>query len=180
MSRINLIDPSHASAPVKPMFDAVQASLGTVPNFVRALANSPTALEGFLGLFAISGKGVLDAKTREQIALAIAEQNSCQYCVSAHTVLGHGVGLNDAEITAARKGEASEPKAAAAVAFAKALATSSGDVTAAEFEAAKATLGDAEIMEVIAHVALNIFTNLIGKSTKVAIDFPQIELLRAA
>ena len=180
MSRITVIDPATATGEAKPLLDAVQAKLGITPNFIRVLANSPAALEGFLGLFAITGKGVLDHPTRERIALAVAEQNSCQYCVSAHTAIGSQVGLDNAEIQAARRGTSAHPKAAAAVAFAKALATSSGDVTTAEFDAAKAALDDAEMVEVIAHVALNIFTNMIGKSSRIAIDFPEVALLQAA
>lgn len=112
--------------------------------------------------------------------MAVAEQNGCQYCVSAHTAIGRKAGLDAAEIDAARRGTSADPKAAAAVAFAKALAASAGEVTTAEFNAAKRALSDAEIMEVIAHVALNVFTNLIGKSTQIPIDFPQVQLLKAA
>ncbi|MSO99301.1 MAG: carboxymuconolactone decarboxylase family protein [Rhodospirillaceae bacterium] len=180
MSRITAIDPATATGEAKALLDAVQASLGVTPNFIRVLANAPAALEGFLGLFTIANKGVLEHKTRERIALAVAEQNSCQYCASAHTAIGRKAGLDNAEILAARNGTSAEPKAAAVVAFAKALATSSGDITNAEFAAAKLALTEAEIVETIAHVALNIFTNIVGKASKVAIDFPEVKLLKAA
>jgi uncharacterized peroxidase-related enzyme len=180
MPRITVVDPVTATGEAKRLLDAVQAGLGVTPNFVRALAHAPAALEGFLGLYTIAGKGVLDHRTRERIALAVAEQNGCQYCVSAHTAIGRKAGLDNAEIHAARRGTSAEPKAAAAVAFAKALAASAGEVTAAEFNAARQALSEAEIMEVIAHVALNVFTNLIGKSTQIPIDFPEVKLLHAA
>jgi uncharacterized peroxidase-related enzyme len=180
MPRITVVDPATATGEAKRLLDAVQAGLGVTPNFIRALANAPAALEGFLGLYTIAGKGVLDHRTRERIALAVAEQNGCQYCVSAHTAIGRKVGLDNAEIDAARRGTSADPKAAAAVAFAKALAASAGEVTMAEFNAARQALSEAEIMEVIAHVALNVFTNLIGKSTQIPIDFPEVKLLKAA
>lgn len=179
MSRITMVDPATATGEAKQLLGAVQAKLGVTPNFIRVLAHSPAALEGFLGLFTIAGKGALDHKTRERIALAIAEQNSCQYCVSAHTAIGRKAGLDNAEIAAARTGTSADPKAAAAVVFAKALAASSGEVTNAEYDAAKSALSEAEMVEVVAHVALNIFTNMIGKSTKIAIDFPEVNLLAA-
>lgn len=179
MSRISVPIRDEAPAASRPMLDAVQASLGVTPNFVRVLANAPAALEGFLGLYVIAGKGALDAGTRERIALAVAEANGCQYCVSAHTAIAGSIGLAASEIAAARRGGSSEAKAAAAVAFARALAISMGEVTAAQFDAARAALDEEEIVEVIAHVALNIFTNLIGKSTQVAIDFPEVGLLAA-
>jgi AhpD family alkylhydroperoxidase len=103
MSRITVVDPASARAEAKPLLDAIQSSLGMVPNSVRVLANAPAALEGFLGLYVIAGKGALDPMTRERIALAVAEANACQYCVSAHSAIGRQAGLDDAEINAARR-----------------------------------------------------------------------------
>jgi uncharacterized peroxidase-related enzyme len=180
MSRITVIDSASAKPEAKSLLDAVQASLGVTPNFIRVLANAPVALEGFLGLYTIAGKGALDHATRERIALAVAEQNGCQYCVSAHAAIGRQVGLDAPEIEAARHGTSSDPKAAAAVKFARALVNSMGEVTNAEFEAARQSLTEEEIIEVIAHVALNVFTNILGKSTRVSIDFPEVPLLKVA
>lgn len=181
MSRLPIIDPQTATGEARPMLDAVRNALGTVPNFIRVLANSPAALEGFLGLHAIAGKGALDPRTRERIALAVAEQNSCQYCVSAHTAIGRKAGLDAAEISANRRGTSADAKAAAALAFAHALVANTGAVTGAEFEAVrKAGHADAEIVEIIAHVAMNIFTNILGKAVEIDIDFPRVELGRAA
>lgn len=180
MSRITLVDPATATGDAKALLDAVQAKLGVTPNFIRVLANAPAALEGFLGLYTIAGKGALDAKTRERIALTVAEANSCQYCVSAHTAIGRGTGLDDGEIEAARRGASSDPKAAAALGFARALVASSGAVSTAEFAAARDALSEEEIVEVIAHVALNVFTNLLGKSLRLTIDFPEVALLDVA
>lgn len=180
MSRITIVDPATATGEARRLLDAVQAQMGVTPNFIRVLANAPTALGGFLGLYAMAGKGALDHKTQERIALVVAEENGCQYCVSAHTAIGQGVGLDDAEIALARAGGSSDPKADAAVKFARALVASSGAVSTSEFEAARAALTEEEVVEVIAHVALNVFTNLLGKSTKVTIDFPEVALLTAA
>lgn len=180
MSRLTVVDPASARADAKPLLDAVQSSLGMVPNFVRVLANAPAALEGFLGLYVIAGKGALDAQTRERIALAVAEANACQYCVSAHAAVGRQAGLDDAEIAAARHGTSADPKGAAAVTFARALVASMGAMSNAEFQAARDALTEEEVVEVIAHVALNVFTNLLGKSAQVPIDFPEVALLRAA
>lgn len=181
MSRIEVVNPETATGEVKPLLDAVQSALGVVPNFIRALANSPAALQGFLGLYHISGNGALDAKTRERIALAVAEQNACQYCVSAHTAIGRKAGLDNAEILANRNATSSDAKAAGALVFARALVVNMGDVTKAEFDAVRqAGHSDGEIMEIIAHVTLNIFTNLIGKATQIEIDFPKVELRTAA
>ncbi len=85
MSRINVIDPKTATGDARALLDAVQAQLGVTPNFIRVLANSPKALEGFLGLYGALGGISLDKATQERIALGTAEGNACAYCVSADT-----------------------------------------------------------------------------------------------
>lgn len=181
MARVAVIDPQTATGEAKQLLDAVQSGLGMVPNFIRILANSPAALSAFLGLHGIAGAGELDPKTRERIALTVAEQNACQYCVSAHTAIGRKAGLDTQEMLANRAGRSSEPKAEAALRFARALVENMGQVSKAEVDAVRsAGHSDGEIIEIITHVAMNIFTNLLGKATQVDIDFPKIELNQAA
>jgi uncharacterized peroxidase-related enzyme len=178
MARVPVIDPKTATGEAATLLAAVQAQLGATPNFIRVLANSPKALAGFLGLYGAAAGFAVDKATQERIALAVAEGNGCQYCVSAHTAIGRHAGLGNDEMALNRRGGSADPKAAAAVAFAKALNEHLGEVTGAEFDAARAAgLGDAELVEIIAVVALNIFTNLIGKATRVEIDFPKVALL---
>src|SRR5690606_10965077 len=103
-SRIPMIAPETASPEQQALFDAITARLGSVPNFLKVFAQSPAALRAFLGLFGIAGEGSLDPRTRERIALALAEQNGCAYCLSAHTALGRQAGLSDTEMAANRLG----------------------------------------------------------------------------
>lgn len=181
MARVAVIDPQTATGEAKQMLDAVQSGLGMVPNFIRALANSPAALRAFLGIHEIASTGYLDLKTRERIALSVAEQNACQYCVSAHTAIGRKVGLDNEEMLANRMGHSSDARAEAALTFARALVEHTGQVSKAEFDAVRAAgHSDGEIVEIITHVAMNIFTNLIGKATQVEIDFPKVEFNKAA
>ena len=181
MTRVAIINPQTATCEAKQLLDAVHANLGMVPNFIRVLANSPAALGAFLGLHGIAGAGLLDAKTRERIALSVAEQNACQYCVSAHTAIGRKAGLDTDEMLANRGGRSSDAKAEAALTFARALVEHTGQVSKAEVDAVRAAgHSDGEIVEIITHVAMNIFTNLLGKATQVDIDFPRVELNEAA
>lgn len=181
MSRINVIDPKTATGETKELLDGVQQQLGIVPNFIRALANSPTALSAFLGLYGPLGRAAIDKATQERIALVVAEENGCQYCVSAHTAIGRSAGLSNEEMLLNRQGDSGDAKAAAAVAFAKALNEHRGEVTTGEFEAVRAAgFSDGEIVEIITLVALNVFTNILGKSTLVNIDFPKVALLAGA
>lgn len=181
MARVAVIDPKTATGEAGQLLAAVQSGLGMVPNFIRVLANSPAALGAFLGLHGIAGSGLLDPLTRERIALAVAEQNACQYCVSAHTAIGRKAGLDNDEMLANRKGRSSDAKADAALSFTRALVEHTGQVSTAEFDAVRAAgHSDGEIVEIITHVAMNIFTNLLGKATQVEIDFPRIDLAKAA
>lgn len=177
MNRIKFVTQETASASQKVLLDAVQSKLGMVPNFLGILAQSPDALNAFLGLHGIAENGQLDPQTRERIALAIAESNACEYCVSAHTAIGRNAGLTESEMEINRMGTSQDVKAAAAVAFANALNEHKGEVTQAEFDAVRsAGYNDAEIVEIITHVGMNILTNLIGKATRVDIDFPKVSL----
>jgi uncharacterized peroxidase-related enzyme len=178
MSRVQMIDPKTAPPAARQLLEAVQAQLGVTPNFIRVLANSPKALEGFIGLYGAAGQFSLDKAMQERIALTVAEGNGCDYCVSAHTAIGRHAGLSSSEMLLNRQGNSGETRAAAVVAFARALNDNLGEVTTAEFDAARAAgLTDAEIVEILSIVALNMFTNILGKATRVEIDFPKVALL---
>jgi|SRR5882724_9933180 len=166
----------------QPLLNAVKEKLGVAPNLFRLVANSPASLEGYVSLFGALGKGTLPAATGERIALAVAEINGCSYCLSAHTYLGKNVAkLDDAEMTANRNGASNDPKADAAVRFAAKVARERGHVSEQDFHAVKqAGYDDAQIIEIVLHVALNTWTNYINEVAKTEIDFPAIAPRKAA
>lgn len=183
MSRIptaaTIADAPEAS---RPLLEAVNKAIGTVPNLHRLVANSPAALEGYLAMNGALGKGKLPAQTRERIALAVAEVNGCDYCLSAHTYLGKNVAnLDDAEITANRNGASNDPKADAAVRFAVQLVKARGHVGADDVEAVRAAgYTDAQLLEIVQHVALNTWTNYVNSAFATEIDFPVVNARNAA
>jgi uncharacterized peroxidase-related enzyme len=166
-----------APAAARPALEAVRKQLGSVPNLFRVVANSPAALEGYLGLNGALARGSLDARTRERIALAVAEINGCGYCLSAHSYLGKNLAkLDDAEIAANRRHESADPKAAAALRFAARVVSARGHVTDADIAAVKAAgYDDAQIVEIVLHVALNTLTNYVNEVAKTEIDFPVVQ-----
>ena len=168
------IEASPAAA--QPLLHAVKKQLGVVPNLFRVVGNSPAALEGYLGLNGALGKGELEAATRERIALAVAEVNACDYCLSAHTYLGKNLAkLSEAEIAANRDGMSSDSKADAAVRFAVKLVKTRGHVLDADVQAVKkAGYNDAQVIEIVLHVALNTLTNYVNEVAKTEIDFPVV------
>lgn len=175
MSRIPALDPASAQGKAKELLDAVQKSFGTVPNVFRLAAQSPAALEGLLSLNGAVAHGSLGPKVREQIALAVAETNRCDYCLSAHTFLGKRAGLSDADIARARQGRAADLKADAAVRLSQRLLESRGHPSDAELAAARrAGLEDGEIVEVVAITALNVLTNTLNRVAETDIDFPVV------
>lgn len=181
MPRLNPIQPDQATGKAKELLDAVQAKLKITPNMTRVMANSPSVLQGYLSFSGALAGGALDAKLREQIALEVGEQNACQYCVSAHTAIGKMTGLTDAEIEAARSASAASPKNAAALKFASQLVALRGRIADVDFDTVRrAGFTDAEIAEIIAHVALNIFTNYFNNAAAVEVDFPKIALRASA
>lgn len=160
----------------RPLLEAVNKQLGTVPNLFRLVGVSPAGLEGYLGLNGALSKGTLDARTRERIALAVAEINGCSYCLSAHSYLGKNLAkLSDEEILANRNGGSTDPKADAAIRFAVELVRKRGHIGEAILnDVTSAGYTDAQIIEIIAHVALNTFTNYVNEALQTEIDFPVV------
>lgn len=176
MSRIHQITPDSATGKAKELLDAVHGKLGLVPNITRAMANSPAVLEGYLGLSGALGKGSLSAKHREQIALTVGQANHCDYCLAAHSAIGKMVGLTPDQILDSRRGTAIDPKADAVIRFARKLVDERGRVSDADVaEVRAAGLNDGGIAEVVANVALNIFTNYFNHVAETDIDFPKVE-----
>jgi uncharacterized peroxidase-related enzyme len=175
----------NAPSASRPLLAAVKRKLGVVPNLFKIVSNSPAALEGYLALSEALGKGALPAATHERIALAVAEVNGCSYCLSAHSYLAsHVAKLDASEIDANRSGTSSDPIAAAAVSFAAKVARQRGHVGETDIRALKAAgYDDAQIVEIVLHVALNTWTNYLNEVAKTEIDFPVVtpraELRRA-
>ena len=181
MARLPIVDPENSTGIVRDLLDGVKQKLGLVPNMTRVMANSPAVLEAYLSFSGALAAGSLNAKLREQIALEVGEQNSCQYCVSAHTAIGKMAGLSEVELESAREGKSSAPKPAAALTFARQIVAKQGRATQSDVDAVRgAGFTDEEIAEIIAHVALNIFTNYFNNTAGVEVDFPKIALRRSA
>jgi uncharacterized peroxidase-related enzyme len=176
MSRITQIVPESATGKARELLDAVKGKLGLVPNMTRAMANAPAVLDGYLSLSGALGKGALSAKDRERIALAVGQANGCEYCLAAHSTIGKMVGLTADQILDSRRGTSVESKSAAIVQFARQVLGKRGRVTDTDLTDARvAGLDDAAIAEVVANVALNIFTNYFNHVVETDIDFPKAE-----
>jgi uncharacterized peroxidase-related enzyme len=177
MSRIPAVDPNSASAPVKTLLNGVQKGLGATPNLFRVAAQSPAVLEALVALFAATGKGTLNGRTREAIALAASEANACDYCLSAHTALGKQAGLSDDAIGQARAAKSDEAHLAALLHLTRAVVDRRGRIGGGLDEARREGVTDAEVVEVVANVALTTFTNYLNEVAGTDIDFPVVRHL---
>ena len=181
MSRITIPTRDEAPAASQPILDAVNAQLGVVPNLFRLVSISPAALAGMTQLSGALGKA-LDVKTRERLAIATAQVNGCNYCLSAHTYLGLNFArMSPEEVALNRNGASGDPKADAAVRFGTKVAQTRGKVSNADIAAVKlAGFTDAQIIEIVAVVADNFLTNLINNVAETDIDFPVVLTEQAA
>jgi uncharacterized peroxidase-related enzyme len=181
MSRIQPINDEQATGKVKELLHAVKAKLGITPNMMKTMARSPAVLEAYLNFSGALAGGNLDALLREQIALISAEINGCGYCASAHTAIGNMVGLSEEAISAARRGRSDDAQNEAALRFASIVIVNRGQVSDADVKTvADAGFSEGEIGEIVANVALNIFTNYFNEIAQTEIDFPKVQVGTAA
>lgn len=181
MARIKFVDPVQATGKSKELLTALQKNIKSVPNLAKALANSPAALKAWMEFEGALDKGSLNAKLRQEIALAVGQKNGCQYCVSAHTAIGKAAGLTDQQILNSRQGQGTSPKDTAALTFARELLEKRGQVPASSIQALhEQGFTDGEVAEIVAHVALNIFTNYFNIALGVDVDFPRVALEQVA
>lgn len=176
MQRINPIDTNEATGKTRELLDGVQKALGITPNMMKTMARSPSVLQGYLSLNTALGE-TLTAKLREQIALVTAEANGCGYCASAHTALGKLAGLTEEQTTLARQAGSGDEKSDAVLKFAQTVLKKRGKVSDQDLASVRAAgIDDGNIAEIVAHVALNVFTNYFNEVAKTEIDFPVVQV----
>jgi uncharacterized peroxidase-related enzyme len=177
MPRLQPVDPAAASGPTKELFDLVQQRFGRIPNAMKMLANSPPAFAAWWAFDQAMAGSSLPPSIHEQVAVLMANLNGCVYCLSAHTAAARAVGVSSADADHARHGAASDPQAAAALAFARDAVAARGDLSdAALGRARSAGLTDAQLIEILATVAMNVFNNYYNRMAAPAIDFPAVAL----
>lgn len=177
VARVPLVDRAAATGPVRTVFDQIHGAFGATPNMFRAVANSPAALQSMWAAFGALGGGVIGAALGEQIAVAVANRNACDYCLAAHTALGRKAGVSGEALAAAQSGESADPRTAAVLRFALKLVNERGQVDATDVQALRDHgWSDEHIVEIVAHVALNLFTNYVNVALAVPVDFPGVKL----
>jgi len=181
MPRLRAISPDDASGRARQLLEGVHAKLGMTPNLMRTMANAPAVLDAYLAFTGALAKGSLSVRLREQIALAVAEANGCEYCLAAHAAVGKAAGLSDEDLRDSRRAVSPDRRAAAALRFARRIVDERGWVTNDDLaRARRADLTDGEIAEIVANVAANLFTTYLNHVAETEVDFPKAAALRAA
>ena len=172
------VEPENATGKAAELLAQVQKSLGLTPNMTKVMANSPALLQGYLALSGAVATGALPAGVREQLAIATAQLNGCEYCLSAHTYIGANIAKVDAgELDSARRAESDDAHVGALLKLSNTIAENAGDVNDVEVKAAReAGVTDEEIGEVVANLALNILTNYFNVLAHVDNDWPVVSL----
>jgi uncharacterized peroxidase-related enzyme len=179
MPRISAIEPSTATGVARATLDAVGTKLGMVPNIFRTMAHSASVLTGYLSFGEALAGGRFDAKSREAIALAVAGASGCDYCASAHTAVSKSLKVDGAEIELRLEARSSDPKLNAALVFARRIVEKRGLVNDDDIATVRAAGHDDEaIVEIIANVAANIFTNYFNHVSETEVDFPLVRVGR--
>lgn len=177
MSRISQIERQSATGKSRELLESIHGAFGATPNMFRTVAHSPAALDSMWASFGALGGGVLGARLGEQIAVAVADRNRCEYCLAAHTALGRKAGASAEEMAAAQVGQSADPRTVAALRFALKLVDKRGSVSAQDVDDVRAAgFSEEEVVEILAHVALNLFTNYVNVAFAVPVDFPAVAL----
>lgn len=176
MQSIKKLTISNTQGKAKELLEGAKKAMGKELNIFGAMANSPAALEGLLNFNSALSKGKLNPKLREQLALGIAGQNKCNYCASAHTYIAEQSGVPASECFVNLQAKSSDKKTQAALTFASQIIQKHGSVSEFDLKAIRdAGFSDEELIEILAHVALNTFTNYFNNTFKTEIDFPVVE-----
>lgn len=181
MALVPPVDRESSTGSVKEQLDQIHAAFGTVPAMFGVVANSPAALSSMWAAFGAYGGGALGPALSEQIAVAVANRNACEYCLAAHTALGKKAGVSSEVMSAAQAGESDDPNTEQLLGFALKLVEERGQVSPDDVQALRdAGWSEEQIVETIGQVALNLFTNYINVALAVPVDFPRVALTQAA
>jgi uncharacterized peroxidase-related enzyme len=174
MPRIAAPKPEEVPADSKPTLDTFTKNIGFTPNMLATFALSPVAFNSWATLRGSLSKA-LDVKTRESISLAVSEVNGCNYCLAVHSFGAEHAKMSAGEIILARKGHASDPKRDAAIQFARKVIETRGKVSDGDLKAVRyAGHTDANIIEIVALVAMYSLTNFFNNVFDPEKDFPPV------
>ena len=183
MSRFQIHDDLTAPEGSVPVLRGALATGGQLPNFLGVLAGSPAALRGYARFRSELRRGALDVPTLERIALAVAEHHGSRPGIALHSRAARQAGLAVDEVALAREFGSQDERIAALLRYLKAVVDGPGRPPMhLHEEAREAGWSDEQLLEAIAHVALERFTAMLNVAGEVPVDgsVEETRALRAA
>jgi AhpD family alkylhydroperoxidase len=181
ISRFDIHDELTAPEETARLLRGMSHAGGSVSKFIGVLAGSPAAMRAFARMRHELRAGELPRPTSERIALAVAESRGDTYSVAQHAKTARAAGLGLDEISRARSWTSGDPRETALLAFLKALFES--DRRPAHHlleEAREVGWSDEQLLEAVAHLALNEFQSLISNAAALPQDQTDPAILPAA
>lgn len=175
MARIHPVEHESTEGEVRETLDRLKAKHGGLPNLIRTLGQSPVALKSYVGMGQAIGGGTLRPKLREQIAVGMAGLNACEYCASAHTMIGKQHGLDEAELARNLAGDSADERTRAVLTFVRAVVLKRGLVSDEDMALIRgAGFDDGQVLEIVANVVHNTLTNYMNHVAQTEVDFPRV------
>ena len=178
MKNLEVLSRDQVAPETQKIFDNLKSQLGMVPNLYATAAHSHYGLSALLQLGDTLKKGNLTNREVEAVALAVAQANQCQYCLSAHTAIGKMLGFSEEDTLDIRSGSIQNDKLRALSNLAREITETRGypsDAAIQHFFEQGYNKG--ALVDVIGLVALNTFTNYINHIAETEVDFPAVKQL---
>ncbi len=176
MKRFQPVHSENTHKRSREILQSVEKRLGMTPRYLQAMAISPAALDAYNGVSCALENGVLPARLRQQVALAVSQTNNCPYCLAAHRAIGRSVGLNEDDIADSRKGISPDSKVAVVLSFVRSMVAGPGRVKESDLALLFQTgYSEEEVIEIVANVALTVFGNYFNLMANPDIDFPVLD-----
>ncbi len=173
MKNLEVLTREQVAPETQEVFDALKGKIGMVPNLYATYANSHVALTATLALDETLKSGEFNGKEVETIALAVAEANSCEYCLAAHTAIGKMVGFSEEETLDLRTGEIADEKLSALAVLAREITITRGRPEQQFIDSfINAGYSRKALVELIGFVAQNTFNNYVNNIAGTEVDFP--------
>jgi alkylhydroperoxidase family enzyme len=170
-SRFQVHDELTAPEGSVPVLKGALAAGGQLSNIVGVLAGSPATLRAYARFRSELRNGTLPLKTQQRIALAVAEHQGSEYALSTLQRTARDAGLGLDEIALAREFDSHDEREAVLLRYVRSLLNSDGPPPLhVHEEAREAGWADGQILEAVAHVALDSFGNLVTRAGDVPND----------
>lgn len=172
MVEFTIHDENSAPQDVAPALAQAKQNFGFVPNLHGVFAESPQAFNAYHALSEQFQNTSLPAKAQHVVWLAASRQNSCHYCMAAHSALAQQAGLDTEAIEALRNDKPLPDESLEAVRrFTQTVITHQGFVPMEETEAFLAAgFSQRQILDIVLGVAMKTLSNYTNHFADTPVD----------